>query len=271
MEYRETLKQAGLTEAQAEVYEALLRHGEQVAGSLTKKTSLKRGLVYKALEDLVKLSLVGKTEEPGEVARFVPKHPTHLRELVGLRQKALKDAELVLDGLLPSLVSEFNLAQGKPGVSIYEGEEGVARILADTLTSHTDIYSYVDPQAVDKYFGQINKKYLKERKAQFIVKHLLVVKSPYIEGRYTKEKYPFTEVRAIEKAPDPFQVALQIYDGKVSYITLLPERIIGVIIEDPNIYALQKFLFERLYAASEVLLPAPVFAESLTDPASADD
>lgn len=253
MEHIETLKQAGLTEAQAEVYEALLKHGEQAAGSLTKKTSLKRGLVYKVLEDLVELGLAEKSEKAGEVARFIAKHPAHLRELVESRQKELKDAELVLDGLLPSLVSQFNVISGQPGVSVYEGEEALERVMADSVTSHTDIYSYVDPQSVDKYFGEINKKFLRARKEQLINKHLLVVDSPGIRTRYTKEKYAYTEVRVIPKAPEQFPVALQIYDKKVSYLVLLPERIIGVIIEDPYIYALQKFLFEQLYEKCECI------------------
>lgn len=251
MNYQETLKQAGLTAAQAEVYETLLKYGEQGAGLLTKKTSLKRGLVYKVLEDLIGFGLAEKTEKTGEVARFIAKHPAHLRELVSQRQKELKDAELVLDGLMPSLVSEFNLISGHPGVSVYEGDEAMERVMGDSVTSHTDIYSYVDPESIDKYFGAINKKFLRARKEQFINKHLLVVDSPTIRSRYTKEKYAFTEVRVIPKAPEQFPVALQIYDKKISYLVLLPERIIGVIIEDPYIYALQKFLFEQLYEKSE--------------------
>lgn len=271
MKYQEILMQAGLSDAQATLYEALLQVKESKAGKLAKKYPLKRGLVYKALDDLVELGLAEKIENEGEVMRFRAKHPSFLRSFVEERARAARETEVALQNTLPAIVSEYNIVQGKPGVSIYEGEGGIERMMADTITSRTDIYSYVDPEAVDKYFNRINKKYLKERKEQFIVKHLLVVKSPYIVGRYTKEKYPLTEVRSIEKAPDPFQVALQIYDGKVSYLTLLPDRIIGVMIEDPNIYALQKFLFERLYAASEILLAAPTLGSSADSVLLAED
>lgn len=261
-EHTQTLVKAGLSESQALVYEALLHLGEQRVGSLTHSLPLKRQLVYKVLDDLVAFGLVEKREKPGAVARFLPKHPAHLRELVEGRMKALQESEQVLQGLLPTLSSTFNLTSGQPGVLVYEGKEAIEKVLADSLTSRTDIYSYIDPRAVDAYFAEANKKYLRRRKEEFLMKHLLVVKSPYIEGRYTKEKYPFTEVRTIEKAPNALQVALQIYDGKVSYLTLLPDRIIGVIIDDPNIFSLQKFLFLRLYESCEVVLSAPSLAST---------
>ena len=186
MDYQETLKQAGLTEAQAEVYETLLKYGEQTAGSLTKKTSLKRGLVYKVLEDLVKFGLADKVEEAGKVARFIPKHPTHLRELVESRAKQLKDAELVLDGLLPSLVSEFNLISGHPGVLVYEGKEGVEKVINDSLSSKTEIYTYADIESVTKYIDSINKKYADKRDKLGIHKKALLLDTPFAR-KYMKD------------------------------------------------------------------------------------
>lgn len=248
MDYQETLKQAGLTEAQAEVYEALLRHGEQTAGSLTKKTSLKRGLVYKVLEELVQLGLAGKTEEPGEVARFIPKHPTTLRELVDRRAKALKDIELVLDGLMPSLVSEFNLISGHPGVLVYEGREGVERVINDSLSSKTEIYTYADIESVTKYIDAINKKYVAKRDRLGIHKKALLLDTPFAR-KYMQDYHRLvTDVRLVglQDVP-PFQSIMEIYDGKIAYATFAPERMTGVIIEDPYLYAMHKYLFECLW------------------------
>lgn len=254
MHYQEMLKQAGLTDAQAEVYEVLLRHGEQTAGSLTKKTSLKRGLVYKVLDDLVGLGLAAKQEELGKVAHFFPKHPAVLRELVNRRQKTLKDAELVLDGLLPSLVSEYNLVSGSPGVLIYEGKEGIEKVLNDSLTSKTIVYTYADIEPIVKHIDAINRRYADKRDKLGIDKKAILLDTPFAR-KYMQDYHRLsTDIRliALENVP-PFQSAMEIYDNKVAYITFAEDKMLGVIIHDPYLYQMHKYLFEYTWNQARAL------------------
>lgn len=251
--YTENLKQAGLSEAQAIVFEALLKEKETKAGKLAKYLPLKRGLIYKALDDLVTLGIVERDEKPGAISLFRSRHPAVLRGLIEKRTQAMHEAEQALQGVIPALVSQYNLGGGAPGVLIYEGEEGVERVLNDSLTAKEVVYSYVDVEAVEKQIGTINARYMKKREKLDIYKKLLVPDTPFIRDLYSKERSLVTEVRAIPQGATPFQVTMQIYDGKVSYLTLTEERKLGVIIEDPNIYEMHKHLFEVLYEKAEVL------------------
>ncbi|TAN58360.1 hypothetical protein EPN15_01360 [Patescibacteria group bacterium] len=58
--FEQVLTQAGLTENQALIYEILVKNGLMPAGAVCKKTPLKRGLVYKILDELTEIGLVEK-------------------------------------------------------------------------------------------------------------------------------------------------------------------------------------------------------------------
>lgn len=254
MPYTEILSKSGLTPAQAEVYEALLSHGIQTAGSLAKKTSLKRGLTYKVLDDLVALGLAGKEEEVGKVARFFPKHPSILRDIMENRRKSLKDAELSLDGVLPSLISNFNMVSGAPGVEIYEGPDAKERVLWHSLSSKTEIYTYSDIESVMKMTPKVSTRYAKEREKRGIMKKALLLDTPFARD-YVKGYFPsVTDIRLISaKEAKPFHSSMEIYDGTVSYITYAPEKTIGVILHDPYLYEVHKYVFEALWEKTEPL------------------
>lgn len=249
--YQETLRQAGLTEAQATVYGLLLAQGSQRAGSIAKKTALKRGLTYKALDELVELGIAKKQEDEGKVALFVPEHPAKLRGLIETRTKRLKDAELLLDGLLPSLVSEYNLVSGTPGVLVYEGKEGIEKVLNDSLTSKTVIYTYADIEPIVKHIDAINRRYATKRDKLGLDKKAILLDTPFARG-YMKDYHKLsTDIRLIslEKVP-PFQSAMEIYDNKVAYITFAEDKMMGVIIHDPYLYQMHKYLFEYAWEAA---------------------
>lgn len=269
MSHQETLSKSVLTPAQAEVYEALLSHGTQTAGSLAKKTSLKRGLTYKVLDDLVELGLVEKEEEEGKVAVFSPKHPSVLRDLVESRRKALKDAELSLDAALPSLISNFNLVSGAPGVEIYEGEEAKEKVLWHSLTSRTEIYTYADIESVVKMTPKVSLRYAKEREKLGIQKKALLLDTPFARD-YVKGYFPsVTDIRLISaKDAKPFHSSMEIYDGTVSYVTYAPDKTIGVILHDPYLYEVHKYVFESLWEKTEALSLA---RRSKTDERVSDD
>ncbi|MEI7750373.1 MAG: helix-turn-helix domain-containing protein [Candidatus Moraniibacteriota bacterium] len=249
MSYQETLSKSILTPAQAEVYEALLMHGAEPAGSLAKKTTLKRGLVYKVLDELVGMGLVEKGEEVGKVARFTPKHPSLLRELVESRQKALKDAELSLESVLPSLISSFNLVSGAPGIEIYEGPEGIEKVLNDSLSSKTVIYTYADIEAVRKNIDAINRRYMAKREKLGIEKKLFLFDSAISREYMGKLAPSVTDTKLIpsDKGFPMLESAMEIYDGSVAYVTFSKDKMIGVIIHDPFLYELHKHIFEYMW------------------------
>ena len=140
------LQQLGLTDNQVVVYTSLLTHGAQKAGLIAKNTPLKRGLVYKTLDELVVLGIVEKQERTGSVAVFAAKHPSVLKGLAESRVRNAQNTVHHLESDIGSLISLYNIANNKPGIEFYEGRDGMkkmyTRLLRDASHGH-EILSFV--------------------------------------------------------------------------------------------------------------------------------
>ena len=130
---RQSLVQSGLTPGQSALYEVLIQHGPLTATRLSFLAGVPRTLSYKLLGELEDLELVTKTENPGEVGRFVAAHPLKLKELADKRVEEAKNAKSALDSTLAKLISDFNTVAGQPGVRILEGVAGIAELYEDQL------------------------------------------------------------------------------------------------------------------------------------------
>jgi sugar-specific transcriptional regulator TrmB len=252
--YEQSLIQAGLYLEQAQIYELLLKNGPLPAGKISKKTSITRSLVYKILDDLMSMNLVEKQDEPKKVAIFKPLHPYKLQELAEKKEKQAKNAQMVLAETLPYLVSEFQLLQEKPDIRFYEGEEGIKRVVFDSLTAKDGIYSYIDNEAVNKYFPKINTEYVKKRIELGIKKKMITIDGNFIRSRASQYDPNFTEIRLIDGNQYPFYTVMQIYNNKVSYITLDAKKMIGIIIEDRHIASMHKGIFEFNWSKALILV-----------------
>jgi sugar-specific transcriptional regulator TrmB len=249
--HEETLIRAGLSDDQAKIYEILLKHGLLSAGKVSSYAGLKRGLTYKVLGELVKMELAVKRDKPGAVAQFEPAHPLKLEDIADQKAREAADARMALDGVIGALVSDFNLASGKPGILFYEGLEGIKKVLDDTLVSKTEICSYGDIEAIVKNIDAVNKAYATKREKLGIKRRGILLDTPFAR-EYLKDYHPaVTENRFIRTDAPPFQSIMNIYDGKIAYITLRPEKMIGVIIADPFIYEMHRYLFESLWKIAE--------------------
>lgn len=268
--YSQHLTQSGLTKEQAIVYEVLLKNGALPAGKISSKTAelnekipIKRGLVYKILDQLVDFGLIEKNEEPGKVAIFQVAHPLKIKELVEKKERQAKDAQLALDGVLSSLVSDFNLISGKPGIQYFEGEEGIRRVVFDSLSAKSEIYQYIDNEAANRYFPEINKEYIKIRKEKGIKKKMITIDGDYIRKNANKYDREFTDIHLIDGKKYPFATAMSIYDNKISYITLKEDKKIGFIIDDADIAKMHRTLFEYMWENTKSLFDDSTYKASL--------
>lgn len=252
--YVEQLRLAGLTNDQAVIYEALLRKGSLSAREIAKETTVPRTLGYAVLEQLLAIGLV-KKDGSKKIIHFLPSHPAILQERIDAQQKQAERASTTLKASLPELSSLYNLTSGKPGIQFFEGMQGIKQVLDDSLTSKTEIYSYVDIAAVEKYIPDISRDFAKARRHRDIKKKNIGIDTPEnraeIEGYYTD----VTEERLLPSLSNSFGTVMQIYDGRISYFTLGQENPIGVIITDKNIYEMHKTLFELNWNDPRAYIP----------------
>lgn len=256
LEFTKEITDTGLSEEQAIVYESLLKLGTSPASAIAKaipsSAVLSRPLVYKVLEELITLDLASKSNVPGKVAQFTPKHPVAITKVIDEQKERIERTKkqfLATSGKLSSL---FNLSVGKPGVQFYEGEDGVWEVLMDSLTATEEILSYADLEAIMKYIPALNAEYSTMREDQHVKKRGLIVDTPEARKFLASYDGAVTNTKLI-RASEGFlalQTVMQIYDNKVSYITLTDEYLMGVIITDQYIANTHKYLFESLWKLS---------------------
>jgi sugar-specific transcriptional regulator TrmB len=240
------LEKAGLTRAQIDVYFFLLKNTGARAGLIAQSIGRPRGVAYKALDDLLLLGLVEKKERRGKVAIFQALHPSSLERLFEEKIKEDKKSHQEFIVALPDFVSQYNLSLNKPGVRFYEGLEGVKRVIDDNLKSKNVVYTYADMEEVDKYIKEINAQYAKKRDRLKLEKKILLVDSDYTKKVLENYEKSHIEIKFVKRVTH-FATIMQIYDDKISYVTLLPNKMMGIIIQDKSIYAMHKALFESMW------------------------
>ncbi|MBP9749582.1 MAG: hypothetical protein KBD21_02535 [Candidatus Pacebacteria bacterium] len=256
LEYTKDIIDTGLSKVQAVVYEVLLKLGESPASTITKAIprdmTISRPLVYRALEELIELELASKLDVTGKVARFIPKHPVAITKVIDAQRERIERTKKQFITTQGKLSSLFNLTVGKPGVQFYEGEDGVWEVLMDSLTASEEILAYSDLDAIRKYIPELNAEYATLREEKGVKKRALVIDSP--ETRKFLQSYnpTYTKQKLIKTAEGvtAFQTTVQIYDNKISYITLTDEYFVGIIVTDQHIADTQRFLFESLWNLS---------------------
>ena len=243
--YENVLTSAGLSPDQAAVYEVLLKNGRKKAAEIAVLAGKKRGITYKILDELIDMGLIVKKDTIGEISLFEATHPANLTDLVEKEERRISSAHSALESILGQMTSDFNLIIGKPGVRFYEGLDGMKKVLEDSLTAKEVISAYVDAEAVVKHIKNINNKYAGQREKLGVRKRSVVIDTPENRASATGYFSSVTENRFIRIPPSGFaDTVMQIYDGKVSYIILAPDKMIGVIIENESIYKMQKNIFE---------------------------
>ena len=254
VQYTDDLQAAGLSEEQAVVYEGLLRRGETTASQLAKElpTTLSRPLVYKVLDELIESDLAEKHDPDKGVATFVAKHPTAITKTIDAKKAAIEQTKAQFASTAGRLASLYNMTEGKPGVQFYEGKDGVWEVLMDSLSASEEILSYADTEAVDQYIPDLNAEYSTLREDKKVEKRALVIDSPQARSFLKSYDGTVTHVKLIQADQGfiPFQTIMQIYDNKISYITLTNEYLIGLIVTDQYIANTHKYLFNSMWQLS---------------------
>lgn len=236
--YAQSLQQAGLTQDQALIYEVLLKNGPLKASKVHQKTPLKRGWVYKLLEDLSKMGLVEKAEEPGKVAVFSPAHPLLLRNLAETKERQAKDAQVALTDVLPQLTSDYQLALHKPGVQFFEGIEGIKKVYEDTLVEKSTIYAILSPAAPHPEIHEwLTKNYVKRRAKMGTKAYVIAATDTQAEEYKKTDDAQLRQTVLVSKDSFPIATEIDLYGGnKVAHILFRENELIAFVIQSEAVY-----------------------------------
>lgn len=249
---KELLINLGLTQDEASIYTVLLEGGFMPARTVATRASLGRPLTYKILDDLIIKGVVEKKDTGGKVSLFAPVHPRELEKLIEKKKTDIDNTKRALDESLGSMISKYNLFIGKPNVQFFEGLDGIMKVALDSLSSTTDICSFVDTDVLLEIYPELNKEYVSKRLKNNVKKKIISTDSSIVREIAKNDNKEFTEQRIVSKKIH-FATIVMIYDNKVSFITLDPQKHIGVIIEDPDIYNTNLAIFNYIWDGAEQL------------------
>ncbi|MFC1752337.1 TrmB family transcriptional regulator [Thermoproteota archaeon] len=130
--YEEILREIGLSQNEARVYEALLHTGEASVQEISLKAKVHRRNVYDSLSKLVEKGLASEVFIKGE-KNFKAINPRRLLELV-------KEREDKLNLIVPEMQKKFEAVEEKEEAYFYRGVEGFKNYLQDILTTKETVY-----------------------------------------------------------------------------------------------------------------------------------
>lgn len=190
--YTETIREAGLAQNEARIYEALLKQGESSVGAIATNSGVNRRNVYDSLNRLSEKGLIFEIVGRNE-SRYQAVPPKKLLEVVEEKKEAIEK-------ILPALEKLYSGTPHQNEVFIYKGIEGWKNYINDILRVGKDIYGIGAKSAWSslKLKGPM-ANFEREIKKKGMVFHVLydpsVRNTPFVgylgsDYRFLPEKYP---------------------------------------------------------------------------------
>jgi sugar-specific transcriptional regulator TrmB len=253
------LKKIGLNSKESHVYLSLLELGSQPASVIGKKASINRSTTYLILESLISKGYVNEHVR-ADVKYFAAADPQVIVQNLEQQEQNINENRKDFVTLLPDFYALTNPLSIKPRIRFYEGEEGVKRAMNDTLNANEPICSLSAfdswlkaTPALQKYI----RDYAKLRVEKYKIPIKLIVPDTYDSRKYLLEQYPplkakkdpLMEIRWAPKDIPIFHNETNIYDDKVSIVSLAKNELLGVVIESHEIAQLHKAMFQMAWKA----------------------
>jgi sugar-specific transcriptional regulator TrmB len=235
------LLELGLGESEAKVYVATLELGGSYVSQIAKKAGVNRVACYHTLDNLVKMGLISSFTKDN-LKYYTVESP---QLLVERQRDQLKKAEK----LLPELLSITNTLVYKPKIQYYEGLQGIKTIFEDTLTAEDELLGYTNlAKLPDVITAEFTRDYARRKISKGIKTRML---SPYSEEalQYLQNYYPtgfdpnLVEILYVNPKQFMFEYEMNIYNQKVSIVSLKATEMIGLILESPVYAQTQKSIF----------------------------
>jgi len=255
------LKKVGLNDKEVYVYLGLLELGSQPASVIGKKTKINRSTTYLILESLMKRGFVNQHVR-ADIKYFTAADPQVIVQTLEREEQQIQESRKTIIDLLPDFYALSNPLSIKPKVRFYEGEEGVKRAMEDTLTSKETLLSW---DAIDSWFSappglqKFIRDYAKLRVEKYKIPVRVLVPDTTIAREYLLKEYPvlkdredpLMEIRWIPKGVQVFKNEINVYDDKVSIVSLAKNELIGIVIESHEIAQTHRSIFEVAWKAGK--------------------
>ena len=156
----------GLSIRDKRVYEALLAIPNSSLRAIAETTNINRGSVYESIKSLRAAGLVNSVTQ-GKQLHYRAEDPAVLAEILHEKQQALQVANQQLDQYIVRLRTANKIAETRHMAAFYEGDEGLANILRDILSTcrlqKINLYRVISSPRVSRYLYNNFPNFSRER------------------------------------------------------------------------------------------------------------
>lgn len=250
--YEQAFKKLGFRTEEASAYAALLRLGTQPASVIARHLEKKRTTVRVYLENLVQKGFA-RFHWKGSTQYFTAEKPEDaLDSLHHKREKAAQELEKnirAFSAVIPELTGITRQDVSLPKITFYEGTQNLKKMYKDILTSKTEVLCLSSIEDLLDLFGkQYDRWFVKKRAQKRIPLRYLAKDSPMEVQESKKDQKFLRQSRHFPSISFGITNEINIYDGKVSMITVKHEKI-GLLIQSNEMYRSMKMVFELLWKA----------------------
>jgi sugar-specific transcriptional regulator TrmB len=241
MKPEDVLISIGLSKNEAKIYIELLSLGSSTVVMIAKKSKIHRTNVYDALDRLIEKGVVAHTIKEN-TAYYQAVDPDSLLNL-------LKDKEVQLKSIIPTLKLNYDLSKETTSTQIYEGVTALHNSFNRFLEVNEPIYTFGVPnQAVKAVGGFINEFHKKRIKKKMFMYHI------YNEDAQERIIYlnnlPYTEARYLNKEYDS-SIATTICGPIIMLAIFTNNPPVVIVIENQEIASAYKRYFDLLWAIAK--------------------
>lgn len=238
----------GLTKRDMRIYEALFKTPHASLRSLAEATGINRGTVHESVKAMTKIGLVSFVET-GKQRRYIAQDPAVIMALIKERQQALRDTESQTQQYIAALQQTTKLTPQESFASFFEGDDGVATILRDVLSTTRELelkeYCVISSKYVREYLYRNFPSFTRQRIKQQIFVRVIAIGAGGTTDKQSNRKWLSPDLETI--APNCYTI---IYGDKTAFISLDTQNIpMGIVIHNPGVTALQRLTFETMWGS----------------------
>ncbi len=241
----------GLNTEEGEVYLVLLAKGELGVLELSREVNIPRSTVYRICDKLAELGLaVWSVGERGKT--IAPVNTENLDHKLLEKQQELKQLETTITSLRALAHSSLK-SEAFTSIRRYTGTKGMKQLIWNTLSAKSDIVGY-SIYGRKKIIGdKFSSKVIAEAKQRGIKDRVIVNKRHLKNALDALEGSPQKDYQTVRVVDDKdFYVSgdTYIYDNIYAVNFWDDNEIIGVEIQNKEIVAMQRAIFEQMWAAA---------------------
>jgi sugar-specific transcriptional regulator TrmB len=246
----QTLVSLGLTETEAELYQAGLCHGPCTVQELAIHTQVKRPTIYHALNTLAEKGLVSEQKSIGKT-KYAMSEAVHVRGLLEKQRLELEQKASQLEKIVPILEKQVQMKMVEAQTTQhYYGLEGMKLAMDVAFRATSRHWDIIAPhENFLRHEPEFAKHYLSVRKHRHITSRTLWEFVPSLRN-FTPEELKQRNPRIMPAVmKDRFKSMVILFDDKIAIFSSL-EKKTAILITSAEIHKMFQAMFDGLWQLS---------------------